>query len=113
MADEAESTVPEGAAVFPLIPPELGVHPLLLGVLHAIVFLLGSAEDVVNPEAAGETVDYLAGYLQRLSEKELERVRADMKVLVDFARQEKWAKREIQFLKSFLDDCGVENKGKA
>ena len=37
MADE----VPEGAAVFPTIPAELGVHPLLLAVLHAVVFLEG------------------------------------------------------------------------
>ena len=29
-ADAAES--PEGAAVFPMIPPELGVHPLTLAV---------------------------------------------------------------------------------
>jgi hypothetical protein len=113
MADDTEATVPKGAAVFPLIPPELGVHPLLLGVLHATVFLMGSADEMVNQEAAGETVDYIAGYLQRLSGMDLERVRADLKVLVDFARQEKWSKREIQFLKSFLDDCGVENKRKA
>jgi hypothetical protein len=113
MAGNTEPTVPEGAAVFPLIPPELGVHPLLLAVLHATVFLLGSEEAVVNQEAAGETVDYLAGYLQRLSGPDLERVRADMKVLLDFARQEKWAKREIQFLKSFLDDCGIANTREA
>jgi hypothetical protein len=113
MVSDNESTVPEGAAVFPRIPPEPGVHPLLLAVLHATVFLMGSAEDVVDPEAAGETVDYIAGYLQRLSGADLERVRADMQVLVDFARREKWAKREIQFLKSFLDDCGVENSGRA
>jgi hypothetical protein len=113
MADDAEPTVPEGAAVFPLIPPELGINPLLLGVLHAVVFLLGSEADVVHEEAAGETVDYIAGYLQRLSGPDLERVRADLKVLVDYARQEKWAKREVQFLKSFLSDCGVGGKGEA
>ena len=43
--DDAE--VPDGAAVFPLIPPELGVNPLLLAVVHALVFLAGSDEDVV------------------------------------------------------------------
>ena len=50
MAGDAE--VPEGAAVFPLIPPELGVNPLLLAVLHATVFLAGSDEKIVNPAAA-------------------------------------------------------------
>ena len=45
MADEqsdAADETPDGAAVFPLIPAELGVHPLLLAVLHAYVFLDGS-----------------------------------------------------------------------
>ena len=54
MADEAGAAVPEGAAVFPLIPPELGVNPLLLAVLHAIVFLDGSAKEIIEPSAAEE-----------------------------------------------------------
>ena len=41
MADEHdehdEGEVPEGAAVFPDIPAELGVNPLLLAVVHAVV----------------------------------------------------------------------------
>ena len=44
MADEPAriEESPEGAAVFPLIPPELGVHPLLLAALHAYVADAGS-----------------------------------------------------------------------
>ena len=53
MSDEADDEVPEGAAVFPTIPAELGVDPLLLAVLHATVFLAGSDEAVVHPAAAG------------------------------------------------------------
>ena len=34
-----EDDVPEGAALMPEIPPELNVHPLLLAVLHATVFV--------------------------------------------------------------------------
>ena len=45
---------PEGAAVFPLIPEELGVHPLLLAALHAYVFLEGSEAKVLNPAVAEE-----------------------------------------------------------
>lgn len=53
MADE----VPDGAALFPVIPAELGVHPLLLAVLHAVVFLEGSGADVVNSSAAQEQLE--------------------------------------------------------
>ena len=56
MSDAGESEVPEGAAVFPLIPPELAVNPLLLAVLHATVFLAGSDDEVVNGPAAEEAM---------------------------------------------------------
>src|SRR5437868_11879972 len=99
--------VPEGAAVLPVIPPELGIHPLLLAVLHAVVFFDGSAEDVVNDAAADEALNYIAGYLQRLQGTELKRVREDMATLIGFAKQEHWPMEEVQFLQSFLADYGV------
>jgi hypothetical protein len=102
-----EGEVPEGAAVFPLIPAELGVNPLLLAVLHATVFLAGSEDEVVDPEAAQEALEYMAGYLQRLGGDALARTREDMACLIGYARQEKWPKQLIQSLKSFLDDFGV------
>lgn len=101
--------VPEGAAVFPLIPKELGIHPLLLCVLHAVVFLDGSSEDVLNDAAANEALNYLATYLQRLEGAERRRIREDMACLLDFGKQEKWPKEELEFLGSFLDDFGVKS----
>ena len=99
--------VPEGAAVFPLIPPELGIHPLLLAVLHAVVFFDGSAEDVVHDAAADEALNYMATYLQRLQGSELKRVREDIDCLLEFAKQEKWPQEETQFFRTFLQDYGV------
>jgi hypothetical protein len=107
MSDEAEAEVPEGAAVFPLIPQELGAHPLLLAVLHALVFLDGSAEAVVHPAAAVEALEYVAGYLQRLEGDDLRRVREDLDTLAGFAKQEGWPKQEVRFLREFLADYGI------
>src|SRR4051794_17591507 len=109
MTDEAPAPqeVPDGAAVFPLIPAELGVHPLLLAVLHAVVFLDGSDDTVVHDTAAEEALQYFSTYLQRLEGAELKRVREDMETLLEFGRQEKWPREELQFLGSFLDDYGV------
>jgi hypothetical protein len=112
MSDAGESEVPEGAAVFPLIPPELAVNPLLLAVLHATVFLAGSDDEVVNSAAAGEALEYMAGYLQRLDGQQLQQVREDMACLTTFARQEKWPKQLVRALQSFLTDYGIE-KGEA
>lgn len=106
LSDEADE-VPDGAAVFPEIPPELGVNPLLLAVLHAYVFLDGSDAALVNPEASSEAMEYVALYLQRLSGDELRRAREDLDTLVGYAKEQKWPKQYQVFLKSFLTDNGV------
>jgi hypothetical protein len=109
MADEPQE-VPAGAAVFPLIPEELGVHPLLLAAIHALVFLDGSNDEVVNPAAADEAFEYLVAYLQRLGGPELQRVREDVETLLGYARAQKWPKAEQQFLKTFLTDYATRGE---
>ena len=109
--DEDESDdVPEGAAVFPEIPDELGVHPLLLGVLHATVFFVGSTKEVVNPDAADEALGRIETYLQRLEGNDLRRIEEDMACLITYARSEKWERGLIQALKTFLSDMGVTSE---
>ena len=108
MADEPKTEeTPDGAAVLPLIPPELGVHPSLLAALHAYVFLEGSEPEVVNPAAAEEALNYVVGYLQRLSGPDLARLKVDIRTLVDFARSDKWPKQQVRFLQDFLKDNGI------
>jgi hypothetical protein len=105
--DDIGEEAPEGAAVFPLIPAELGVHPLLLAVLHAYVFLEGSEESVLNGAAAGEAMEYLATYLQRLGGAELRRMKEDFITLVSFAKEDDWPKQQVRFLQEFLKENGV------
>jgi hypothetical protein len=105
--DSNTPEAPEGAAVFPLIPAELGVHPLLLAALHAYVFLEGSEPVVLNPAAADEAMNYLVEYLQRLDGNELRRVREDMATLAGFAKSEKWPKQHVRFLQDFLKENGI------
>jgi hypothetical protein len=104
---ESEDDAPDGAAVFPLIPAELGINPLLMAVIHAYVFLEGSAPAVLNGAAAEEAMNYLATYLQRIGGPDLRRAREDMQALIGFAKSEKWPRQQIRFLQDFLDDNGV------
>jgi len=113
MADESAREVPAGAAVFPLIPAELGINPVLLAMIHATVFLTGSNDSIVDPGAADEVVESMAEYLRRLSGPSLQRVREDMACLVAFARQEKWPKQVVRSLQTFLEDFGVGEKDQA
>lgn len=107
MADEHDDEVPEGAAIFPEIPVELGVNPLLLTILQALVFIAGSDDSIIEPEAADEALELMARYLQRLEGADLERTMADMKRLENYARREGWAPELLQFLNTFLSDFGV------
>lgn len=108
--DDQPGEVPEGAAVFPEIPLDLGIDPLWLALLHAIVFLSGSDEQVVQPDAAEEALHGIVAYLHRLEGRQLQRVREDMNCLVSFARKQRWPKGHIQSLKSFLADLGLEEE---
>lgn len=102
-----DEETPEGAAVFPMIPAELGIHPLLLAVLHAYVFLEGSDPTVLNGTVAEEAMEYLVNYLQRLSGPDLQRSREDFATLASFARSEKWPKQQVRFLQEFLKDNAI------
>ena len=113
MADDQGGQVPDGAAVFPLIPEEAEAHPLLLAVLHAVVFLDGSEDEVVDPDAADEATEYLATYLQRLSGPELRRVKEDMQVLAAYAKDQEWPKPQVRFFKEFLSSYGIGTEDKA
>ena len=92
----------EGAAVFPAIPNELQVNPLLLAALHAVVFINGSTDDIIDEEAAAEAMEYLVTYLRRLRGPLLERVQEDMACLLSYAKQQGWSKQQQTFLKSFV-----------
>jgi hypothetical protein len=108
VADQQPPTeTPDGAAVFPLIPAELGVHPLLLAALHSYVFLEGSDPSVLNPAVAEEAMNYLVTYLQRLQGDNLRRAKEDMATLAAFAKSEKWPKQQVRFLQEFLKENGI------
>lgn len=109
MADEPAKSdeSPDGAAVFPLIPEELGIHPLLLAALHSYVFLEGTAETMLNPVAADEAMNYLVGYLQRLDGDALKRVKEDFVTLAGYAKADGWPKQQVRFLNEFLKENGV------
>jgi hypothetical protein len=113
MDERHEEDVPDGAAVLPEIPAELNIHPLLLAVLHATVFLDGSEDDVVDPDAAAEAMEYMATYLQRLQGAELRRVREDMQVLTAYAKDQDWPKQHVRFFKEFLSSYGIGEEEKA
>jgi hypothetical protein len=107
----ADYEVPDGAAVFPLIPAELAIDPLLLATLHATVFLAGSSSDIVNEAAGSEALDYMASYLHRLSTAESHRVQQDIQCLFAYGRQQEWSDQLLQSLGALLHEFGIAADG--
>jgi hypothetical protein len=102
-----ESEVPEGSAVFPEIPLDLHVSPQLLAIMHAIVFIAGSDNKIVNSAAGDEALATMAGYLERLGGPDRKRIKDDLKALRDYAKQQGWPKQYTTFLKDFPKDFGL------
>ena len=105
--EDNDDEVPDGSAFFPEIPVELGVSPLLLGVLHAVVFVGGSADEIVNPQAGDEALGAIAGYLNRIGGPERDKVLEDLVALRGYAKDQGWPKQLTAFLKSFPADFGL------
>ena len=80
--------------MFPLIPAELGVHPLLWPCCTPTSSSTGRSGRG-EPGGVEEAMEYLAAYLQRLSGPDLRRASEDMDTLVGFAKQQKWPKQQV------------------
>ena len=57
------------------------------------------------------TIQFHVGYGD--SDADLRRVQEDMACLTAYARQQGWPRGQVQSLKSFLADLGVEPEGEA
>ena len=96
-----------------------GVHWSLLKmngpdpVVSSICLSEGVSATRFGKDAAGETLEYFASYLQRLDGAELRRVQEDLATLAGFARSENWPKQQARFFKDFLADFGVGPEGEA
>ena len=89
-----EPEVPNGAAVFPLIPAELGVHPLLLAVLHAPSSSTAPTRAWSIPTPPGNRWNTSPAICKGLMRPCLAVVRWHPEAWQTFARQEKWPKGE-------------------
>lgn len=99
--------VAEGANVFYSIPEDVDADPLLLAVIHAIMFLTGSSELIVDPHSADEACDHMFGYLERIRGKDLDRLKASLDKLSQYARKQKWPADKIAFFEEFMDIVGL------
>lgn len=92
---------PEGVASLPEIPREFGIDPLLLAVLEAVVFLSGSDDTIVHPDAAESVLTRVIGTLARLDDKRRARVLEDLATLKGHVTGPQWPEGMADFLEQF------------
>lgn len=99
--------VAKTAFVMPLLPLGLEVAPVLAALLHCMAFMELSGDDTIDPDQALEVMEYVAGYLQRLSPAEAGGVRSQLAAVSAHAREHGAPATFIAFVDGFLDACGV------
>lgn len=92
---------PEGIAALPEIPREFGIDPLLLAVLESVVFLSGSDDTIVHPDAAESILSRIIGTLARLDDKRRARVLEDLATLKGHVTGPQWPEGMAEFLEQF------------
>jgi hypothetical protein len=93
-----DAEVPEGVALLPEVPDNLGLHPFSLAILDTVVFLTGTDEELIHQGAADEMFDRLVEHLTKLPAADKNRFHADLKKLGEHGLAEGWDADAIGFL---------------
>lgn len=110
MTDEPEDRDEEldpSEYVMPVVPAELGIDPLLLAIVHCAAFLDFAEEALVEPDAAGDALEHIGLYVQRLAPERVTALTADLERLVSHAEAESWPTPMLEFVTDFLYSCGI------
>lgn len=110
VSDE-EFNEPEGMAALPEIPSDLGIDPMLIAVLEPVVFLVGSEDYLVHPDAADAVFDRILSALNRLDAKRRASVLEDLKTLGGYFTGPEWPADMAKFIDCFaesIDSGGAE-----
>ncbi|HEY6560366.1 MAG TPA: hypothetical protein VI072_23945 [Polyangiaceae bacterium] len=95
------------SALLPAVPEELGVDPLLLALMRSACFLDLSADEAVNAELAGEVLEHVGMYIQRLSDERLDAIQDQLQTLEAYGIEQGWVTDQVEFVRDFLFNCGL------
>ncbi|HMJ11326.1 MAG TPA: hypothetical protein VK524_07945 [Polyangiaceae bacterium] len=95
------------SAMLPAVPEELGLDPLLLALLRCASFLDLSADESVNAELAGEILEHVGMYVQRLPDERLDDIQDQLESLDAYGVEQGWNSEVVEFIRDFLYNCGL------
>lgn len=111
MGEEHEGEPRDGEEIrtllLPVVPEELKLDPLLLALLRCSCFLDLSGEDGVDAQLAGEVLEHVGLYIQRLPDERLDELQAQLASLECYGSEQGWSEDLIEFIRDFLYNCGL------
>ncbi|MEZ4219462.1 MAG: hypothetical protein R3B13_00945 [Polyangiaceae bacterium] len=99
--------------VLPVVPLALDIDPELLALLHMVAFLDLSDDDQMDPEAAGDALEHVGMYMQRLGPERIAAFGAQLDRLARHAASEGWLESQQELVQEFLRACGVDTDADA
>jgi hypothetical protein len=96
--------VPKANFVMPEVPASLEIDALLLALLHADAFFQLSEDEAVDPDAAVEASEHIAGYLSRLPPARVSAIKAALNKLAAYGKRNKWPEDAIDFIADYWEN---------
>ena len=93
--------------MLPVVPESLGIDPLLVALVQAAAFFDLADDDLIDPDAAGDVLEHIGLYVQRLPEERRAGVKADLEALSAHANAQGWPTWVAEFCGEFLYSCGI------
>lgn len=105
--EEVDESVESDSFMMPVVPENLRIDPLLAALLHCAAFLDFSDDDAVDPQAAGDVLEHVGMYVQRLPAERFDEIQEQLDRLEDHAQNAGWPEDMIEFVRDFLYNCGI------
>lgn len=106
MASEEEQEQGEGP-MMPDVPEDLDIDPLLVALLQCAAFLDFADDQIVHPDAAGEVLENVGLYVQRLPAERLDDIGDQLEILAEHGAAAGWSEDMVEFVREFLYNCGI------
>ncbi|MEB2310847.1 MAG: hypothetical protein OZ921_22050 [Sorangiineae bacterium] len=104
---EAENEAVEDP-MMPEVPEDVDVDPMLLALLHTAAFLDFSDDTLVHPDAAGDVLEHVGLYVQRLPPERLDDLGDQLEILAEHGAGAGWPPAMLEFVRDFLFNCGLD-----
>jgi hypothetical protein len=101
--------VESGAFHIPVLPTDLGVDPILAALLHMACFMEFSDEKAVNFDESITAMETMGYYFQFLTPDRRSDVGAQLKLVAEYAENQKWKGETIEFISDLLKNSGIED----